>query len=298
MRVLVTGATGFIGSHLTAALARAGHEVLATGRRPEKLPALGRLPGVRLERLDLGDRSGWVGLLRGCDALAHVALGWGDDGPAMLEADTAASVALFEACLQAGVPQILYTSSTAANGEMDALNREDRQTRPTDFYGATKAATEAYARAYAASRDLKVRVIRPGYIFGEAAVEGGHGQPDTRFKSICAAVKAGGAVRLIRHDGTQFLHAADLAQVYLAALKHTAPFSVHYGLSRAWRSWEQVAHWAMEQAGKRVDVVMEDKGYGAEPYLFDVGAIQRDFGLSFDNEERLKAHLAWELGKD
>ena len=159
MRVLLTGATGFIGSHVAVALSESGHEVSATGRDPAKLPALGGLRGVTLARLDLGERSGWESLLAGHDALVHVALGWGDDGPAMVQADTLASVALFDACVRAGVGQVVYISSTAANGEMDALNREDRQARPVDFYGATKAATEAFARAYAHTHGLRVRVI-------------------------------------------------------------------------------------------------------------------------------------------
>lgn len=295
MKVLVTGATGFIGSHVAVALATEGHQVLATGRDPHKVPALGKVPGITLQRLDLGERQGWTGQLKGCDALVHVALGWGDQGPQMLEADTAASVALFEACVQAKVGRIVYTSSTAANGEMDALNREDRQARPSDFYGATKAATEAYARAYAFQHGLQVQVIRPGYIFGEPAVEGGRSQPDTRFRSLCQAVAKGETVKVVRHDGTQFLHAADIAKTYGAALEHRAPFSIHYALSKDWRSWQQVAQWAMELAGRQVPLQIEDKGYGAEPYCFDVSAMQRDWGLSFGNEARLKAHLSWEL---
>ena len=298
MRVVVTGATGFIGSHVTKALSKAGHSVLATAREPARLPALASLPGVRLARLDLADRRGWASLLTGQDALVHVALGWGESGPAMLEADTAASVALFEACVAAGVGRVVYTSSTAANGEMDPLNREDRQPRPEDYYGATKAATEQFARAYSRRHGLKVRVIRPGYIFGEPAVEGARSQPDTRFAGLCRAIKAGQPPRVVRHDGTQFLHAQDIAQAYLALLGHETPYTVHYALSRDWRSWEQVAQWAIALSGKDLAVEVEDKGYGSEPWRFDVSALERDFGLAFGNEERLKAHLAWELERD
>jgi UDP-glucose 4-epimerase len=202
-------------------------------------------------------------------------------------------VALFEACVHAKVGRVIYTSSTAANGEMDSLNSEARATRPTDFYGATKAATEAYARAYAHRHGLKVQVIRPGYIFGEPAVEGARSQPDTRFFELCRCVRQGRPVRVTRHDGTQFLHAADIAKAYVALLAHPAPFSIHYALSKDWRSWEQVAQWAMQLAGRQVPLELEDKGYGAEPYRFDVSSLEKDFGLSFGNEARLMAHLSW-----
>ncbi len=297
MRVVVTGATGFIGSHVAVRLARAGHAVVATGRDPEKVPALGEVPGVSLARLDLADASSWAAPLRGADVLVHVALGWGDTGPQMLAADTAASVGLFEAARAAGARRVVYTSSTAAIGEMVARNVEDRQPRPTDLYGASKAATEMYARAYAAQQRLPVHVIRPGYIFGEPVVAGARSQPDRRFGQICQAVREGRPVKLILHDGTQFLHAADLAEVYLAVLGDPAPFSIHYALSKDWVSWEAVARMAMEAAGRTVPIEREDRGYGAEPYVFDVSRIAGDYGLSFGNAERLRAHVRWEMGR-
>jgi UDP-glucose 4-epimerase len=215
----------------------------------------------------------------------------------MLEADTAASVALFEACVQAGVGQVVYTSSTAANGTMDPLNEEQRQARPEDFYGATKAATELYARAYHHRHGLSVQVLRPGYIFGEPALEGARSQPDTRFRDLCRAAREGKPLRVVRHDGTQFLHAQDLAAAYLALLSGPQGYSIHYGLSPEWRSWEQIAGWILQAVGKELPVEIEDKGYGAEPYVFDVSALKRDFNLGFSNEARLKAHIAWELGR-
>lgn len=297
MRILVTGATGFIGSHVAVHLAKSGHQVVATGRNPGSLPALGRIDGVRPERLDLADKgNGWEHLLEGCDALVHVALGWGDDGPAMLEADTAASIALFEAARKAGVGRIIYTSSTAANGEMTPLNTADRASRPTDLYGATKAATEMFARAYA-SAGLQVHVVRPGYVFGEPALEGGRSQPDRRFHELCARLQEGSPIDLVRHDGTQFLHAEDIAEVYLRLLSSDARFSLHYALSSQWRSWEWIARQAMDLAGRDVELRIEDRGYGEEPYLFDVSGIRDDLGLSFGNEERLRGHLRWELSR-
>lgn len=297
MKILVTGTTGFVGSHAALHLAAAGHQVVATARDPLKLAALSGVDGIRQERLELSDREGWPRLLEGCDALVHVALGWGDDGPAMLERDTAASVALFEAARRAGTPRIVYTSSTAANGEMTSSNREDRAPRPTDLYGATKAATEMYARAYAFGHGLRVNVVRPGYVFGEPALPGGRCQPDRRFLDLCRDVLAGRAVRLVRHDGTQFLHARDLARVYEAVLRDDRPFAIHYALSSRWRSWEWIARQAMELAGREVPMELEDRGYAEEPWTFDVGALREDFGLEFDNESALRLHLEWALDR-
>jgi len=297
MRIAVTGATGFIGSHVSVKLARAGHQVVATGRNPSKLPALASIPGIELARGDLSDPSTWASCLEGCDSLVHIGLGWGDTGIDMLHNDTEASVRLFQAAVDAGITRIIYTSSTAACGEMQAVNREDMLPRPVDFYGATKAATEAYLRAFGHKHNLSVHVVRPGYTFGEAIVEGAHGQPDTRFRDICRAVAKGEVVKLVKHDGTQFLHAQDIAEVYLALLTYKPSPSVHYALSAQWRSWVEVVKLADEVSGRTTEIVLEDRGYGETPFVFDVSAIRNDLGLSFGNLDRLREHVRWELSR-
>lgn len=297
LKILVTGATGFIGSHVVAHLSSLGHVVLAGSRQPSKVPALYALPGAIPVELELARREGWAELLAGCDAVVHVALGWGDTGPAMLEADTAATVALLEAARLAGVGAFVYTSSTAACGPMDPHTAETRAPRPADLYGATKAASEMFARAYAATGSMKVHVVRPGYIFGEPVVEGARSQPDGRFAAICRAVREGVPVRLIRHDGTQFLAVTDLVRVYAALLGHEHPFSLHQALSKEWRSWEEIARMAMEEAGREVEIEAQDLGWGAEPHLFGVTAMELDLGFSFGNVESLRRHVRWQLAR-
>jgi len=297
MRIAVTGSTGFIGSHLCIEFAKNGHQVVATSRDPSKVPALGKVPGIELARGDLSDASSWPAALAGCDALVHVALGWGEGGPAMLRADTEGSVLLFQAAIDAGIRTIVYTSSTAACGEMSALNGEDAVPRPVDFYGATKAATEAYLRAFGHSAGASVHIVRPGYIFGEPAVDGAHAQPDGRFRALVRSVVREEEVHLVEHDGTQFLHAQDLSKVYLAVLGHGATPSVHYALSNRWVSWKEIAVQASRLADRPLKLAVEDRGYGAVPFLFDVSRIESDFGLAFGNEDRLLEHLRWEISR-
>lgn len=294
MKIVITGATGFIGSHVAVRLARAGHEVVATGRNPRKVPALGSVPGITLARLELDDPAGWAPALAGAEVLIHVALGWGEGGLRMLQADTAASVGLFEAARAAGIRRIIYTSSTAAVGEQRGDDREEVPLRPTDYYGATKASTEMFARAFARTTKVPVHVIRPGYIFGEPVVPGATIYSDRRFRNIGEAVRTGQPVRLIRNDGTQFLHAGDLARVYEALLTHDAWYSVHFALAQDWCSWADIARMAMAAHGREVPVELEDRGYGP-PLLYDLSAIQRDFGLAFQSRDLLRAHVGWVL---
>jgi UDP-glucose 4-epimerase len=296
MKIVITGATGFIGSYVAVRLARAGHEVVATGRNPRKVPALGAVSGITLARLELGDPKSWAPALAGADVLVHVALGWGEGGLLMLQADTAASVGLFEAAHAAGVRRIIYTSSTAAVGEQRGDDREDCPLRPTDYYGATKASTEMFARAFARTTKVPVHVIRPGYIFGEPVVEGASVYSDKRFRNICHAIRDGQPVRLIQNDGTQFLHASNLAKVYEALLTHEVGFSTHFALAKDWCSWADIARMAMAEHGREVPIEFEDRGYGPA-LLYDLSAIERDFGLAFPSREQLRAHVRWVLAQ-
>jgi UDP-glucose 4-epimerase len=269
---------------------------VATGRNPRKVPALGAVPGITLARLELGDPTSWTPALAGAEVLIHVALGWGEGGLLMLQADTAASVGLFEAAHTAGIRRIIYTSSTAAVGEQRGDDREDGPLRPTDYYGATKASTEMFARAFARTTKVPVHVIRPGYIFGEPVVVGASIYSDRRFRNICRAVRDGQPVRLIQNDGTQFLHASDLARVYEALLTHEAWFSTHLALAKNWCPWADLARMAMAAQGREVPIEFEDRGYGP-PLLYDLSAIERDFGLAFDSREQLRDHVRWVLAQ-
>ena len=143
MRIFITGATGFIGSHVAYRLLEAGHELVVLARNPDKTPALSSHPRVRRVHGTLLDQATIRERLAGCEACVHVALGWGDTPLAMLDADTRATVGLLEACLHQGVKHFIYTSSTAALGGFWSRMSEADPTRPSDYYGATKAASEA-----------------------------------------------------------------------------------------------------------------------------------------------------------
>ena len=99
-------------------------------------------------------------------------------------------------------------------------------------------------------------------------------------------------MRLIQNDGTQFLHASNLAKVYEALLTHEVGFSTHFALAKDWCSWADIARMTMAGYGREVQLELEDRGYGP-PLLYDVSAIERDFGLAFYSREQLRIHVDW-----
>jgi UDP-glucose 4-epimerase len=124
--------------------------------------------------------------LRGCDALIHIALGWGNTPLDMLDHDTRVTVFLLEQAEEAGLKNFVYTSSTAVYGPNQDGASEKSMRTPTNLYGATKAASEVFLLGYRQNyggrgqpgEKVRIRryIIRPGYTFSNPAYEGGASQ--------------------------------------------------------------------------------------------------------------------------
>ena len=149
MRILIAGASGFIGSHLAAYLAARGHEVMAAARRTEQ--ARRRAPLLDWTECDFRrDGAGdWLPRLAGVDAVINcvgvLQDGLGDDSRA---AHVAGADALFQACEGAGVRRVLHISAVGV-GEAAASG-----------YARDKLAGEAALKA----RDLDWLILRPSLV--------------------------------------------------------------------------------------------------------------------------------------
>jgi UDP-glucose 4-epimerase len=165
-RVLVTGASGFIGRPLVAALDGAGYAVRAAvrDRRGQGFPS-----GVAVATLpDLAAPLDWSALVGGMDAVVHLA-GIAHVGPDTAESayervNHQASADLARASAAAGVKRFVFMSSIRAQtGAMaDEPLTEADVARPTDAYGRTKLAAEAAVRA----SGVPCTILRPVLIYG------------------------------------------------------------------------------------------------------------------------------------
>lgn len=297
MLIFLTGGTGFIGHHIAKALLDSGHQLRILARNPQKIPSLAKHPQVQMIPGELLDFAAIANALVGCDACIHVALGWGDTPLAMLDHDTRATIHLLQAAHEAGCHKFIYTSSTAAMGEMRNPMHTELRNLPTDLYGATKAASEAFVLGYR-PRGMQRNIIRPGYTFGNPAWPDGVTQPDARFRHIAQAVHNGSPIHLIQHDGTQFIHAAQIAQLYCKLVESDCNGETLLALGSEWVSWEEIARMALAQKpDSNAPIVLEDRGWGAEPIRFDVSTMKNLFELSFDPRPDLQEHVRWCLAQ-
>ena len=303
MKVFLTGGTGFIGHFVAKEFLEQCHSLRILARNPGKIPSLAAHKNVEMIAAGLLDSEAIKKGLEGCDACVHIALGWGETPLSMLANDTAATVQLLEFAAQSGCKKFIYTSSTAAFGKIRGNASENMVCIPQDLYGSTKLAGEAYVLGFSkgygenfTSVEMKRNVIRPGYTFGHLAFPDGITQPDRRFFNITKAVKENLTVRLTKHDGTQFIHASQLAKLYAAVLESDLNEEVFFGLGTEWISWKSIAERAIAMCpGTKAVIEEEDKGWGKEPYLFSLEKMKKYFGLKFNGNDFIDEHIRWNL---
>jgi len=171
MNILVTGASGFIGSHLCAALAARGDAVRAMYRRKVAPPELASLAGkgVELFNGDLADEARVIEAVLGMDAVIHSAALASDWGPLdlFIEQNYDATVRLLEAAREAGAREFLYFSSAQVHGYGNHVDTTERGPY-YDLkypYQVTKMMAEEYVLAQKASA-FKTVAIRPCNVYG------------------------------------------------------------------------------------------------------------------------------------
>ena len=235
MKVLVTGAAGYIGSHVARALEEAGHAVvrfddLSTGDERN-------LGGRDCVVASVLDREALLGALEGCQAVAHLA------GAALVpesvrepekywRINLAGGLSLVEAMREAGVPSIVFSSTCAVYGVPETVPiPEDSPHRPITPYGASKAAFERVLADCHAAHGLRAAIFR----YFNAAGAHGDGDigeihdPETHLipNVLGAAAGRGGGLKVFgtdypTRDGTcvrDYVDVRDIAHAHVLAIE-------------------------------------------------------------------------------
>lgn len=176
MRILLTGGTGFIGSHFLDQALVSGHTVLALRRSPASRPRIqiDRQP----EWLDRQLDEVTLSEIDGCDVLVHLAAHSVqypfDSLPNCLDSNLMAVLTLFETARQVGINRFIVAGSCfeyGKSGERYDMIPTDAPLEPTNSYAASKAAASIVLRQWAEVNQLSLEIIRVFHVFGDGELE-------------------------------------------------------------------------------------------------------------------------------
>jgi UDP-glucuronate 4-epimerase len=297
MRYVVTGAAGFIGSHLAEALLQGGHEVLGVDSFTDYYdPALKEenAAGLEVARVDLAEEDLE---LDGVDGVFHLAgqpgvRSFGDVFEDYARRNLLASRRVFETAAAAGV-RVVFASSSSVYGDAESYpTREDADLRPISPYGITKAGCEQLAYAYGKEFGLDAVLLRYFTVYGPRQ------RPDMALARIVEALARAAAFELYG-DGLQsrsFTYVADGVEATIAAMERAqagALYNVGGGAEATMR--EAIA--TLERlSGRTLELVEQPAAAGdVRRTSADTRRIEQDLGWRATTalEDGLRAQWEW-----
>ncbi len=281
MRVLVTGGSGFIGSHVVDKLRARGHEPVIYDLRPSPWHLD---PEDRVDTVlgSITDREALERALHSCDAVAHLAaVADVNDVHASPEdaerVNARGTVAVLEACRRAGVKRVLYASTiwVYSDTESDEVNEDTLLPPPSHLYTSTKLAGELYCKSYQELYGIDYTILRFGIPYGPRAREAA---------VIPAFVNKAfkGEPLTLSGDGMQsrrFVYVEDLADGVAAGLDDVATNRVYNLVSDENVTIKQIAELVREIVGN-TEITYTPARPG-------------DLGTKIVSGERAQAELGW-----
>ena len=254
MKVLLTGAAGFIGLHVAQRLLERGDEVVGLDNlndyydvrlKEARLARLTPHPSFRFVKMSVEDRPGMAALFaaEGFDRVVHLAAQAGvryslQNPDAYIDANIVGFMNVLEGCRHAGVGHLVYASSSSVYGgnEKMPFSEADSVDHPVSLYAATKKANELMAHTYSHLYGLPTTGLRFFTVYGP------WGRPDMALFLFTRAILEGRPIDVFNHGRMQrdFTYVDDIAEGVIRTLDRVAeadpafdPLAPHPGRSRA-----------------------------------------------------------------
>jgi UDP-glucuronate 4-epimerase len=236
MRVLVTGAAGFIGYHVAQALLARGDEVIGLDNlnpyydptlKQARLSRLSAWPGFRFEKIDLADRPAMERLFAGAAIrrVVHLAAQAGvrysvENPHAYADSNLTGTLHVLEGCRHTRVEHLVFASTSSVYGANTKMPFSVHQNvdHPLSFYAATKKANELMAHTYASLYGLPVTGLRFFTVYGP------WGRPDMALFQFTRNILAGQPIDVFNYGNHRrdFTYVDDIAGGVVASLDRVA----------------------------------------------------------------------------
>ena len=236
MKILVTGAAGFIGMHVSQLLLARGDEVVGLDNlndyydprlKQARLDRLAPHPGFRFVRLDVADRPAMAALFEAerFDRVVHLAAQAGVryslvNPHAYIDSNVVGFMNVLEGCRHAGVQHLAYASSSSVYGGNTKMpfSEHDNIDHPVSMYAATKKANELMAHTYSHLYGLPTTGLRFFTVYGP------WGRPDMALFLFTKAILEGRAIDVFNHGKMvrDFTYIDDIAEGVVRVLDRPA----------------------------------------------------------------------------
>jgi len=236
MKILVTGAAGFIGSHLTKYLLTRGDEVVGLDNlnnyydvnlKLARLEQLEGQPNFRFIKLDLADRQAIADLFESekFDKVVNLAAQAGVrysliNPHAYIDSNIQGFVNILEGCRHNNIKHLVYASSSSVYGANTAMpfSVHDNVDHPLSLYAASKKSNELMAHTYSHLYDLPTTGLRFFTVYGP------WGRPDMAMFLFARAILAGEPIQVFNYGKMKrdFTYIDDIVEGVVRTLDHTA----------------------------------------------------------------------------
>jgi len=323
MRVLVTGGTGYIGSHTVVELLAAGHEVLIvdnySNSKPRVLDRLKEITGqdIPFAEADVSNATELANAMGSdaFDAIIHFAglkaVGESVEKPLeYYKNNLDSTMAVAQVAVDQSIPHVIFSSSATVYGDPESVPiPETAKLHTTNPYGATKLMSEQIFTDVASTGKLKVTLLRYFNPIGAHASgligEDPHGVPNNLVPFVAqVAVGKRDKIQIFGDDwptpdGTgvrDYIHVVDLAKGHVAALDHMPeePTSVYNLGTGKGSSVKEVIAAFEEACGKQLPVEVAPRRSGdiAECYA-DVSKAERELGWKAELDLAAMCRNSW-----
>ncbi|MBB1087419.1 NAD-dependent epimerase [Lysobacter sp. SG-8] len=328
MRILVTGAAGFIGSHLSTRLLERGDEVLGYDNvndyydptlKEARLARLQAHEGFRFVRAALEDREAMDAAFRDFkpDRVVNLAAQAGvryslENPQAYIDSNVVGFVNILEACRHHAVEHLVYASSSSVYGANVKLpfSVEDNVDHPVSLYAATKKSNELMAHTYSHLFGLPTTGLRFFTVYGP------WGRPDMALFLFTRNILAGKPIDVFNHGHHRrdFTYIDDIVEGIVRTLDHVPRADPDYDFAHATPAASAAPYRLYNIGSNRpielmryIELIEENLGRKAERRLLplqpgdvpeshaDVQALQSDVGYAPETpvEEGIRRFVAW-----